>query len=277
MAACMAAADGNLAWGWLLLSIAGVFAVEVAKNASGEVVDYESGTDLAIAEQDRTPFSGGKRVLVDQLLSRRQTMAIALTAYGMAVVAGLVIVIFRDERVLWLGMAGVALACFYHSNPLRLVYRGWGELAVALAYGPLVVIGTYLVQTATITAAVIHASIVLGLLVMAFLWINEFPDYRADKACGKNNLVVRLGLQRAGLGYLWLLTIAYAWLLGVAVIEESCRGMLWGLIGVPAAAYSVKRLFSAGGVTEKLIPAQAACLASFVLMAAGAGMGYLLV
>ena len=62
MAACMAAADYSLSPVWLLLTIAGVFAVEIAKNASGELVDYESGTDLAVAEKDRTPFSGGKRV-----------------------------------------------------------------------------------------------------------------------------------------------------------------------------------------------------------------------
>ena len=69
LAACMAAADLGLAWGWLLLTVLGVFCVEVAKNASGELVDYDSGTDLAVADADRSPFSGGKRVMVDGLLS----------------------------------------------------------------------------------------------------------------------------------------------------------------------------------------------------------------
>ena len=35
LGACMAAADHGLAWGWLALTVLGVFCVEVAKNASG--------------------------------------------------------------------------------------------------------------------------------------------------------------------------------------------------------------------------------------------------
>lgn len=275
LASTMVLADHPLAVGWLLMTIAGVFAVEIAKNASGELVDYDSGTDLAIDQQHRTPFSGGKRVLVDELLSRGQTRAIANTFYAIAIVIGLLIVLFRDQRVLLLGMAGMALAWFYHSAPLRLSYRGWGELAVAISYGPLVVGGTYLVQTGTLIAPVLHASLVLGLLVAAFLWINEFPDYQADKACAKNNLVVRMGLPAAAYAYLGLLLLAYGWLLLIALLGTSTHGLLWGLIGAPPALFSALRLLAGDGKhSAGLIPAQAACLASFVLMAAGAGIGY---
>ena len=37
--AAAAARDGPLAWGWLAVCVAGIFALEVAKNASGELVD----------------------------------------------------------------------------------------------------------------------------------------------------------------------------------------------------------------------------------------------
>jgi hypothetical protein len=51
---------------------------------------------------------------------------------------------------------------------------------------------------------------------------------------------------------------------------------LWGLPGALPAAFSAWRLLQSEGVTKQLIPAQVACLASFVLMATGAGLGYLL-
>jgi 1,4-dihydroxy-2-naphthoate octaprenyltransferase len=274
MAACMAATDHSLSPLWLLLTISGIFAVEIAKNASGELVDYDSGTDLAVAAKDRTPFSGGKRVLVDSLLTRRQTFSIAMFFYAIAIIIGLLIVVFRDQRVLFLGVAGIALAWFYHSGPLRLSYRGWGELAVAISYGPLVVLGTYLVQTGTVTVPVLYVSFVLGLLVAAFLWINEFPDYSADKASGKRNLVVKIGLQRAVYVYLAMLVIGYGWLVYIVVSGDAPGGLLWGLLGVPAASFSVLRLFKYDGNTQSLIPAQAASLASFVLMAVGVGLGY---
>lgn len=272
---CMAAADATIQWPWLVLTVLGVFCVEVAKNASGELVDYDSGTDQAVAAKDRSPFSGGKRVLVDRLLTRGETKAIATLFYSAAALIGIGIVLFRDERVLSIGLVGMALAWYYHGGSIRLSYRGLGELAVALAYGPLVVGGTYLVQTGHFSAPQLHAAMVLGMLVAAFLWINEFPDYHADRQAGKNNLVVRLGLERAALAYVVILATGYLWLALTALYYPAARGLLWGLVGVIPAGFSAWRLLQSGGVTAQLIPAQAACLGSFVAMAVGAGLGYL--
>ena len=61
--------SGAQAWGWLVVIVIGIFAPEWAKNASGEIYDFASGADQAVAEADRSPFSGGKRVLVDGLLT----------------------------------------------------------------------------------------------------------------------------------------------------------------------------------------------------------------
>jgi 1,4-dihydroxy-2-naphthoate octaprenyltransferase len=276
LAACMAAADHGISPLWLAATIAAVFAVEVAKNAYGEIVDYDSGADLAVADADRSPFSGGKRVLVDGLLTRQQASAIAIACYLCAIVLGLAIMWLREPRVLSFGLVGMALAWYYHGGSLRLSYRGLGELAVVLCYGPLVVCGCYLVQTGVLTAPVIQASLALGLLVGAFLWINEFPDYRADESSGKRNLVVRLGLDRAALGYVVILTSGYFLLVLTGLIYPSCTGLLWGLVGAPAALFSCWRTLHFTNQTQALIPAQAACLASFVLMAVGAGLGYLL-
>jgi 1,4-dihydroxy-2-naphthoate octaprenyltransferase len=277
MAGFFAAADGALAWGWFALTFAGIFCIEVAKNASGEVVDFDSGTDQAVAEGDRSPFSGGKRVLVDGLLTRRQCWAIAAVFFGLGIAAGLVIVALREPRILYLGVLGVALAWFYHGGPLRLSYRGLGELAVALAYGPLVVCGTYLVQTGEVTAPVAHASGVLGLLVAAFLWINQFPDYRADRSAGKRNLVVRLGIGASAGVFLVIVVAAYLWL-GIAALSlPGGEGMLWGLLGALPAGIAAVKLLAAKGETRLIVPAQAATLASFIVMALGCGAGYLLV
>ncbi len=271
----MAAAHQPLQWLWLGMTVLGIFFVEVAKNASGEIVDYDSGTDLAIGPEDRSPFSGGKRVLVDGLLTRRQTAAIAAAFYLAAIAVGLAIVVFVDSRILGIGVLGMALAWYYHGGSLRLSYRGLGELAVALAYGPLVVNGTYFVQAGHLYAPLLHASIALGLLVAAFLWINEFPDARADRAAGKRTLVVRLGPEWASTAYLSLLTSGYLWLLLTMVYYPQAQGLGWGLLGLVPAALSARGLLRSGGSTAELIPAQAACLASFLVMALGAGLGYL--
>jgi 1,4-dihydroxy-2-naphthoate polyprenyltransferase len=275
MAAFFAAADTGLAPAWLALTVLGVFCIEVGKNASGEVVDFGSGTDQAVAEEDRSPFSGGKRVLVDDLLTPGQCKVIAWVFFAAGIAFGLLIVALRDARVLYFGLTGVALAWYYHGGSIRLAYRGLGELAVAVAYGPVVVCGAYLVQTGQFSVPLIYSSVALGLLVAAFLWINEFPDYLADKASGKRNLVVRLGRDASVNAYIAIVAAAYLLLVLAAMSFEGSRGILWGLVGAIPSTFAIARLRRAAGETRRVIPAQAASLFAFLCMALGSGAGYL--
>jgi 1,4-dihydroxy-2-naphthoate octaprenyltransferase len=275
LGAAAAARAGPIAWGWLGLTVLGIFLLEAAKNASGELFDFDSGVDQAVAEEDRSPFSGGKRVLVDGLLTRRQTAVAACAFYACGIAAGLAVAALREPGVLWLGLAGVALAYFYHAPPLRLCARGLGELAVAIAYGPLICCGTYLVQRGQVPAWVVLLSLPLGLLVAAFLWVNEFPDFRADAAGGKRTLVVRLGRRRASRAFGAMLLAAYA---GLALLPAAgLPAAVWlGGAGLPHALAAAARVRARPEVTARVVPAQAWTLASFVIASLGAGIGLVL-
>jgi len=275
LGACAAARDGALSWKWLALTVLGIFLIEIAKNASGEIVDFDSGTDSAVAPEDRSPFSGGKRVLIDGLLTRRQTIGIAAVSYLLGIAAGLVIVAYREPQILWLGVVGVALAYFYHAPPFKLSYRGLGELAVGLCYGPLITSGTYLVQRGTVTLELILVSTLLGLLIAAFLWINEFPDYRADLASGRLNLVVQLGRPRAARVFVAMMMVAAAGLTLLPLAGIPVAVYLGALFLVPAAV-ARRILLQHGEVTARVISAQAMTLISFVLYSLGSGIGLLL-
>ena len=271
--ATAAAWYGPIAWGWLLATVAGIFCVEAAKNASGEIFDWDSGADQGVREDERSPFSGGKHVLVDGVLSRGETALVAGVFYAIAIVIGLAIVIAREPAVLYLGMAGVGLAFFYHAPPFKLAYRGFGELAVAISYGPIIATGTYLVQRGTIDNHIILASLPLALATGAFLWINEFPDARADAAAGKRTLVVQLGRPRAARMFAVIIAAAY-----LAVVLLPFAGLpigVWlGLIGLPRGIAAARRLWRFPESTREIVPAQAWTLASFVLMAVGIGAGF---
>lgn len=275
LGACGAAAQGSLSWVWLTLTVIGILSIEIAKNASGEIVDYDSGADLGVTEEDRTPFSGGKRVLVDGLLTRSQTSGIAATHYLLAVIVGSAIVLMREPRIAWLGLVGVACAYFYHSRPLRLSYRGWGELAVALRYGPLIALGTALVQRGQWISDVFWASIALGLLIAGFLWINEIPDAEADRLDGKRTLVVRLGRRRAG-RWLFGLTVLVSAAIALPPAWGASPGLWLGAVSLPPAFWAAVRAWRFSADTSRLIPAQRLMLASFVLHGLGSGIGLLL-
>ncbi len=275
LGAAAAARDGPMAWGWLVLTVLGIFFVEAAKNASGEVFDFDSGVDQGVAEEDRSPFSGGKRVLVDRLLTRGQTVWAAAAFYAAGIACGLVIALLREPGVLWVGLAGVALAFFYHAPPLRLSYRGLGEMAVATVYGPLICCGTYLVQRGTVPGPVVLLSLPLGLLVGAFLWVNEFPDCRADAAAGKWTLVVRLGRRRASRVFAAIVAAAFA---GLALLPAAGlpAGVWLGAAGLPPGLAAALRLRAAPETTPLIVAAQAWTLLSFVLMAVGSAVGLVL-
>lgn len=270
-----AAHDGPIAWGWLALTVLGIFFLEAAKNSSGELVDWDTGDDQAIAPSDRSPFSGGKRVLVDGLMTRGQAAAMALGFYLLGTGAGFAIVWVREPSVIWLGMAGVWIAFFYHAPPVRLSYRGLGEAGVALAYGPLIAAGTYLVQRGNLRSPALLPALPVGLLIAAFLVINEFPDHDADRLAGKRTLVVRLGKTAAADFFAGMLIAAYALLFALPLLGAPL-GVLGGAIGVPLAVRAALRLREAPGVTPRIVPAQAWTLLSFVLCAVGVAAGLLL-
>lgn len=275
LGACAAAAVVPLDWGWLGLTILGIFAIEVAKNASGEVFDFDSGADLAVASQDRTPFSGGKRVLVEGMLTREQTLLIAAVSYALGVGLGLSIALWRAPAVAGIGIIGVVLAYQYHAPPLKLSYRGLGELAVALCYGPLIALGTYIVQVREVSLTLMLAALPLGLLIAGFLWVNEFPDYAADKSAGKRTLVVRLGRERAAWAYLVLEMVAFA-LIGLLPFFGASPFVLLGLIGlIPAIAGAVSFLKHPSD-TARNVAVQRLALVAFLLTAFGEGVGFLI-
>jgi len=275
LGACAAAAVGPLHWGWLALTVVGIFCIEVAKNASGEIFDYDSGADPGVAPEHLTPFSGGKRVLVEGLLTRSQTIGIAAVAYLLGIAIGLVIAMYREPMVLWLGMIGMGAAYFYNAAPLRLAYRGLGELTVAFCYGPLICCGMYLVQQGTVTLQVFALSLPLGLLIGAFLWINEFPDVHADQKAHKKTLVVRMGPRQASRVFAMILVTA-----GILLVELPLIGFphsVWiAGIAFPPAFMAALRLWVYHDHAQRLVPAQVNTLLAFVLFAVGGGVGLLI-
>ncbi|HXV12922.1 MAG TPA: prenyltransferase [Candidatus Krumholzibacteria bacterium] len=272
LAAGAAVRAGEVSMVWLVLTVLGILAIEVAKNASGEVVDWDSGTDAAIRSDERTPFSGGKRVIVDGLLTRAQTVRVAAVSYAIGIAIGAVIAMVREPRVWYFGVVGVACAFFYHAAPLRLSYRGWGEAAVAFSYGPLIACGTFLVQHHRIGGPVVPLSILLGVLIAAFLWVNEFPDARADAQAGKRTLVVRLGKARAARIFAILAVGPFAVL--PALVATGLPGGVWlALVGLLPALNAARIVHSEPEHHARIAAAQASTLVAFLLFALGGAIG----
>jgi len=271
----VSASDGPISAFWLAVTVLAFFAVEVAKEAWGDIFDYDTGDDLAVAPTDRTRFSGGDRVLVDHLLSHRQASGIAVVFALAGLALGATIVLWREPSALWIGILGFGLAWSYNGPPLRLSYRGFGELDVAVCYGPLIALSTYLIQAHRLSWEVFWLSLPLGITIAAFLWVNEFPDFDADRTTSKRNLVVRLGRGTAAR----VLPLPYLAALAILVTLPSVglpRTVWLAALFVPPATYACFHAWRAPDTFYRSKPVQPAALLAFLLYSLGAGTGVLL-
>jgi 1,4-dihydroxy-2-naphthoate octaprenyltransferase len=241
---------------WFILSLMGIYLIEIGKNAINEYIDYKTGVDRNIAPENRTPFSGGKKTIVQGKLTLREVMYIALGTFASACGIGLLIVVFKEPRVLWVGLLGVLISIFYSVPPLKFAYRGLGEFAVGFTFGPLITLGIYLVMSGRFDFKVMIVGLPLGFLIANVLWINQYPDYEADMKCNKKNWVVRLGKEKGILVYGLLFILAYASFILVAALY---RNIIWliGWISIPLAFRSVKIARKEFNNIPKLIKANA--------------------
>ncbi len=199
---------GVFNWTLFLLSLFGGTLVQVATNMFNDYFDFKSGNDLKVNHQN--PFAGGGRILTAGLVSHRAHLLVSSTSLLVGSLIGIYFLLTLNVPYLfWIGLIGVISSYFYVGPPFRLAYRGVGEFIVGLNFGPIMTLGTYYVQTQTLDVRPILASIPIGLLIAAVLWINEFPDMEADGAVGKKTLVLRLGYSKSVAVYTSLVVLSY--------------------------------------------------------------------
>lgn len=194
--ACAVGTGAELSRVRLALALVGMWAVHLGCNVLNDYFDHLSGNDSA--NRWYGPFSGGSRVIQEGLIAPRAIHRMGVAMLGIGALAGGVLV--AGWGLYWLvpiGAAGVCLAYGYGARPIAFGYRGWGEAAVFLAYGPLGACGAGYVQAGRFEAAWLPSAAAVGLTVAQVLLVNELPDYEADRSTGKRTLVVMLGRGRA--------------------------------------------------------------------------------
>lgn len=195
---------------WLaLLTLIGGALAHLGINVTNDVFDTLSGADEA--NVNPTQFSGGSRVAIYELVSVRQLAVLAAALLAAAAVIGLYLVVVTGSlELLWIGAIGILIGIFYTAPPVRLVHRGVGEIAVALGFGPVMVLGAYVVQTGRLSLEAAVASVPVAILVALILYVNEIPDRAGDAAVGKRTLPVRLSPEVVRTIYIVAAMLAFA-------------------------------------------------------------------
>jgi 1,4-dihydroxy-2-naphthoate octaprenyltransferase len=219
----VAARDGEFSLWLATLTMIGACAIHIGLNTANDVFDALSGADEA--NVNPTQYSGGSRVIQRGLVSLRQVSAVSIGAYAAGIAIGLYLAIDRASTSLFvIGVIGVALSVFYTAPPLRLVHRGLGEVTTAIGFGPLMVLGAYVVQTGTLSWEAFVASVPVAILVALILYVNEIPDRTSDARVGKRTLPVRFSADV--ITTLFLLSV-------IAAFSTVAVGVIFGLLPWP--------------------------------------------
>lgn len=229
-------------WGFLL-ALVGAICLHAGTNMTNDYFDHTWGSD-EVNQEFANPFTGGSRVIQLGLVPPQEMLWQGVAFFAAGSLIGLVLAYTRSWTILWLGIFGVFCGFFYTAPPFRLARTGIGELAVGLSFGPLMVLGAYIVQTGRPDWEPVIAALPVGILIALVLWINEFQDAPADAAVGKNHLVVRMGRRRAAAVYGILLALTFLSLVAGVLLGRVTPYALLGLLAVPWAwtAYRIARV-----------------------------------
>lgn len=209
--------------------------VSVSVHYANEYADYQ--TD---ALTTRTAYSGGSGVLPKGLVPRKLALQAAEATLILGVSVQLVANSFEIHP--WSAMAMLSIGAIggwmYSLPPLKLAWRGWGELDNALLGANVLPVYGYIVSSRHFEFWVIVACLPFTLLAFNNLLAVTWPDSAADALVGKRTLATRWPIKRLRLLYGVVAILSFLLLLllsdGILPIEVVVAGFtalpltLWG-------------------------------------------------
>jgi 1,4-dihydroxy-2-naphthoate octaprenyltransferase len=260
---------------FFVLAFLGGVCAHLGTNVANDYYDHKSGNDEVNREFVR-PFSGGSRTIQQGLLTPREVLGGALLFFAIASSIGVYLSLVNGPIVLALALVGLVSGFFYTAPPFNWASKGAGEALVGVNFGALMTLGAYYVQTRTLSLEPLVAAIPLSLLIAAVLYINEFPDYVADKAVGKRTLVVRLGRDKAAYGYAVIVFSAYVSIVLSALFGVMPAYTLLALMPLPLAVEAVRHVLRFHSESLKLVPANAVTITLHLMTSLLVSVGYLM-
>ena len=261
----VAAFVDQVVWWKAFLALVVALALQVGVNYANDYSDGIRGTDA-----DRV---GPLRLVGSGVAAAADVKRAAFAAFGVAMVAGLVLAATSSWWLLLVGAAAIVAAWFYTGGSQPYGYHALGEVMVFVFFGLVAVLGTTYVQTASLPLPAWFAATGVGALACAILVANNIRDIPTDATSGKRTLAVVLGDQQSRYLYVLLVWVAVATLLGIAITTSSLA--LLGLVFL-APALSATRVVLSGTTGRGLVPVLQQTGVAELLYAAGVFVGLLI-
>lgn len=175
-------------WDRFLLGYAVLSLAHLSVSYSNDYWDYEVDH-----YNQPTRFAGGSGILVEnpELLPLAKKLAIFLIMLSLAM-AILFALVYSSLTFLLIAIMGNLLAWYYSAPPLKLSYRGLGEISTALTGLILPAFG-YVAINGYFDIKIFLFSLPFVIYMIFFILSVEIPDLEGDKKGGKNTFIVKNG------------------------------------------------------------------------------------
>lgn len=234
---------------YVVLALVGAVAAHISVNALNEYFDFKSLLDT---KTKRTPFSGGSGTLPGKPEVASYALWTGVVSLAVTVLIGVYFLTVHGLALLPLGLLGVVLIVVYTvwitRFPLLCLF------APGIGFGPVMVVGTYLVLTGAYALEAWVASLVPFFLVSNLLLLNQFPDVEADREVGRRHFPIVIGRRKSVRIYSVFLLLTYA-----SIILAVLYGVLpvWSLLGLLTVVFAwraIQGAMQSADEIESLIP-----------------------
>ncbi len=227
-----AAAHTALApWAWWRIALAFAVAVclQIGVNYANDYSDGVRGTDKFRLGPSRLTGSGAAKP--------RTVLTVALVFFGLAAVAGAILVIHIGQYwLLAVGAVSIIAAYFYTGGKRPYGYYGLGELFVFVFFGLVATAGTTYVQLGQVNLESWLSGVAVGLVACAVLMINNIRDLPQDKLAGKRTLAVLMGNTASRIVFVLLILAPFVILIYFVLLYPNAPYTYFVLLlAVPAA------------------------------------------
>jgi 1,4-dihydroxy-2-naphthoate polyprenyltransferase len=224
---------GNF-WLFLLVLMASLL-IQIATNLVDEYSDHarpEGGKKLL------APY----KVIALGLLSPAAVKRGAIVCFAVATGIGIYLIIHSGWPVLVICLASIAVAYFYSAGTIPLGKMGLGQPLVFFFMGPVMVMGSYFVQTKSFTLDSLWLSVPMGCTVTAILAANDLRDFEEDRHGQKHTPVTAFGRSFGVWEWTALVIAAYLAVIVMTIVNILPVASLLSLLALPPALTALKLL-----------------------------------
>ena len=247
---------------WLLLLCAvGIAGLHLGANLLNDYFDARGSDPINMRV---TPFSGGSRAIQDGELAPRMVLSMAIFFFAIGFTIGIWLICLNRPLVIPIGLLGLGAGWAYSAPPLQLMSRGWGEAVIFFAFGPLVTLGTYYVMSGSLSWPAFAIGVPQGFFITGVIWINQFPDYEADRSANKRNLVVKLRPGYSRHLYCVIMSMAFVFVFFLIGVTGLSYMIMLSFMAFPLALKAMRILWREYLSHTGIIPAQALTIQTLI-------------